>query len=111
MKIVALVRAGFWYVSETFIQMRFYRFSIFVKLLACVGAAIFLARFAPVKVRGILLGAVIVPLVIVAVVARGEGVVVFLMPGGVNGYLASGHLGEGGGDTSRGAGVFVAPPE
>ncbi|HEV2295792.1 MAG TPA: DUF6798 domain-containing protein [Tepidisphaeraceae bacterium] len=37
--VVALVGAGIWYFHEALIQMSLYRFSIFPKLLSCVGAA------------------------------------------------------------------------
>jgi hypothetical protein len=36
---VSIVGAGIWYVSETWIQMFFYRFAIYPKLLSCIGAA------------------------------------------------------------------------
>jgi hypothetical protein len=35
----ALVVAGFWFASETFVQLNLYRFSIYLKLLGCVGLA------------------------------------------------------------------------
>jgi hypothetical protein len=38
-----LVLAGAWYVSETIVQMSLARFSIYLKLLSCVGAALWLA--------------------------------------------------------------------
>ncbi|MGH7177804.1 MAG: hypothetical protein ACREJC_10520, partial [Tepidisphaeraceae bacterium] len=37
--LVALVFAGIWYVSESLVQLTFWRFSIYVKLLTCIGAA------------------------------------------------------------------------
>jgi hypothetical protein len=37
-----LLLAGAWYVSETIVQMSLARFSIYLKLLTCVGAAMFL---------------------------------------------------------------------
>ena len=43
---VSLVFAGIVYVSEPLIQMSLWRFSIYVKLLTCIGAAVFLARYA-----------------------------------------------------------------
>jgi hypothetical protein len=36
---VALLGAGIWYISEGLIQMSLFRFSIFLKLLSCIGAA------------------------------------------------------------------------
>jgi hypothetical protein len=41
---VSLVGAGIWYVSEPLVQMCFYRFSIFPKLLSCIGAAYWLGK-------------------------------------------------------------------
>ena len=41
---VSLVGAGLWYVSEPLIQMCFYRFSMYPKLLSCVGAAYWLGK-------------------------------------------------------------------
>ena len=40
--IVAFLGAGVWYVSETLVQLSLWRFSVFVKLLTCVGAALWL---------------------------------------------------------------------
>jgi hypothetical protein len=42
MLIVALIGAGIWFVSETLIQLSLYRFSIFVQLLGCAGAALWI---------------------------------------------------------------------
>jgi hypothetical protein len=36
---VALLGAGIWYVSESLVQMSLYRFSIYPKLLSCIGVA------------------------------------------------------------------------
>jgi hypothetical protein len=41
---VSLVGAGIWYVSEPLIQMSFYRFSIYPKVLSCIGAAYWLGK-------------------------------------------------------------------
>ncbi len=37
--LISLLGAGIWYVSELLINLSFYRFSIFPKLLSCIGAA------------------------------------------------------------------------
>lgn len=37
--VVALIGAGIFYVSETLVKLSLYRFSIYVKMLSCVGAA------------------------------------------------------------------------
>jgi hypothetical protein len=42
LQLLALVFAGFWYVSERLVQLSLYRFSIYVKLLSCIGAALLL---------------------------------------------------------------------
>jgi hypothetical protein len=39
MLVIALLGAGFWFVSETLVQLNLYRFSIYPKLLSCVGLA------------------------------------------------------------------------
>ena len=39
MIVVALLSAGFWFAGETFVQLNLYRFSIYLKLLSCVGLA------------------------------------------------------------------------
>jgi hypothetical protein len=44
MNVFALVGAGVFYVSETLVQMSLYRFSIYVQLIACIGAAVVIAR-------------------------------------------------------------------
>jgi hypothetical protein len=38
MLVLALLGAGFWYASETLVQLNLYRFSIYPKLLSCVAA-------------------------------------------------------------------------
>jgi hypothetical protein len=40
----ALWGAGFWYVSETLVQLNLYRFSIYPKLFACIGCACWLTN-------------------------------------------------------------------
>jgi hypothetical protein len=45
---VALVGAGIWYFHESLVQMSLYRFSIYPKLVACIGAAMLLMRRAEV---------------------------------------------------------------
>lgn len=40
LQIVALIGAGLFYFNETLVQMSLYRFSIYVSLFACIGAAI-----------------------------------------------------------------------
>jgi hypothetical protein len=45
----ALVTAGFWFAGETFVQLNLYRFSIYPKLLACVGLAWMVWETAPAR--------------------------------------------------------------
>jgi hypothetical protein len=57
--IVALLGAGFWYVSEALVQMSFYRFSIYIQLFACVGASLLVcdcARLARPSLYVVILG-------------------------------------------------------
>ncbi len=42
--LVAIVGAGFWYVSESLVQMSLYRFTIYLQLFACIATAIVLTR-------------------------------------------------------------------
>ncbi|MCC6238824.1 MAG: hypothetical protein IT448_00775 [Phycisphaerales bacterium] len=39
LQILALLGAGFWYVSQPLVELSLYRFSIYVKLFSCIGAA------------------------------------------------------------------------
>jgi hypothetical protein len=39
MTVLALSGAGFWFASETLVQLNLYRFSIYLKLLSCIGLA------------------------------------------------------------------------
>lgn len=63
--VVALLGAGIWYVHETLIQMSLYRFSIYPKLLSCVGVAYLVCDSGRVPRVTARLMAVGVPLVIV----------------------------------------------
>jgi hypothetical protein len=59
LQIVALIGAGYWYFSETLVQLSFYRFSIYVSLFACIGAAILVSdctRITGASSRAILIG-------------------------------------------------------
>lgn len=40
---IALIGAGVWFFSETLVQLNLYRFSIYLKLLGCIGAAMWVA--------------------------------------------------------------------
>jgi hypothetical protein len=122
LQLVALVLAGFWFVSETFIQMSVYRFSIFVKLLACVGAAIFLARLTGSEKgdksrfcgKGTypLFGVAGVILIVlsVAIVTRGRGILLYLMPEDNAEYVAMCNWVRDPANTPRDA-VFIVPPQ
>jgi hypothetical protein len=47
MQVIALLGAGFWFASETLVQLNLYRFSIFPKLLSCIAVAWLLWGRAP----------------------------------------------------------------
>jgi hypothetical protein len=53
---LALIGAGAWYVSETLIQLSLYRFSIYLQLLACIGAGIVICERS--RSRGWLIGVI-----------------------------------------------------
>jgi hypothetical protein len=62
---VALIGAGIWYVSESLVQMSLYRFSIYPKLLSCIGVAHLVcnsARVSRVLARAIAVG---IPLLLI----------------------------------------------
>jgi hypothetical protein len=63
LQLVALVFAGIVFVSEPLIQMSLFRFSIYPKLLSCVGAAAFLLDPAMLARRSLRLGLLAVPAV------------------------------------------------
>ena len=69
---VALVGAGIWYVSESLVQMSLYRFSIYPKLLSCMGVAYLVCntgRVPRVLARAIAVG---IPLLLVAAYREAE---------------------------------------
>jgi hypothetical protein len=69
MLLTAFVFAGIWYVSETLIQLCLFRFSIYVKLLSCLGAAYLLCDSGILR-RKLMLGLLTcVPLVVLLVTA------------------------------------------
>jgi hypothetical protein len=58
LQLIALVGAGKWYFTETLVQMSLYRFSIYVQLLGCIGAALLFCdctRLAGASIRAILI--------------------------------------------------------
>ena len=110
LQLVALALAGFCYVSETFIQLSIYRFSIFVKLLSCIGAAIVLIKFAPSWTRKLALPLLILGLVVGAVVQRGKGVLPDMMPQDPMDYVAMCNWVRDPANTPRDA-IFIVPPQ
>lgn len=73
MLLTALVFAGIWYVSETLIQLCLFRFSIYVKLLSCLGAGYLLCDSGILRQKQVLGLLACVPLAVLLIVA---GVVV-----------------------------------
>jgi hypothetical protein len=89
MLIVALLGAGLWYVSETLVQLSLWRFSVFVKLLTCIGAAMWIvARLKDDRLAG---AAAMVAgmLVIAACIWRGPYFGIYHAPYVDRGYLAA----------------------
>ncbi|MEA2707458.1 MAG: hypothetical protein QOF78_59 [Phycisphaerales bacterium] len=87
--VVAFVGAGVWYVSDTLVQLSLWRFSVFVKLLTCVAAAMWIVS-AMKRERVITTMSAIVGLAMIAAcVARGPYVGLFRMPDDDAKYLAA----------------------
>ena len=60
--VLALIGAGLFYVSETLVQASLYRFSVFVKLLSCVAAALVICKLRGAAALSIGLGIVLIAL-------------------------------------------------
>jgi hypothetical protein len=110
LQIVALALAGFWYVNETLIQLSIYRFSIFVKLLSCIAAASLLIQFAPTWTRKIALQILLLGLMTGAIVQRGRGILLDMMPQDQMDYVALCNWVRDPANTPRDA-VFIVPPQ
>ena len=108
--VLALLLAGIWFTSETLIQLSIYRFSIFVKLLSCIGAAIVLIRLVPNLLRRWAVPVAIVLLVVGAVVQRGRGVILDMMPKDQSDYVALCNWIRDPANTPRDA-TFIVPPQ
>jgi hypothetical protein len=84
---VAIAGAGVWFVSETLIQMSLYRFSIFVQVLGCAGAAIFVERaFIRPRAAGVLGTTGCIAIILVCAV-RGPYFGLVKLPGDDPGYV------------------------
>ncbi len=110
LQIVALALAGFWYLNETFIQLSIYRFSIFVKLIACIGAAIVLIKFIPKWLRRFAVRIAIVGLLIGGIVQKGRGILLDMMPQDQMNYVALCNWVRDPSNTPRDA-IFIVPPQ
>jgi hypothetical protein len=110
LQLVALLLAGFWYLSETFIQLSIYRFSIFVKLLSCIGAAILVASYAPRWTPKIALPLLIAGILIGDIVKRGRGVLLDFMPQDDLDYIALCNWVRDPANTPPDA-LFIVPPQ
>jgi hypothetical protein len=65
----ALGTAGIWYVSETFVQLNLYRFSIYPKLFACIGCACWLTGAGLLRPRPRAIAVTFIGLLMLGVVA------------------------------------------
>ena len=93
--IVALLGAGIWYVNESLVQMSLYRFSIYPKLLSCIGVAYLLCdcgRVPRVIARTIAVG---IPVILVLALAllrvfggRAAEDVIWRQPGPIGLFVA-----------------------
>ena len=110
LQIVALALAGFWYLNETFIQLSIYRFSIFVKLIACIGAAIVLIKFIPRWLRRFAVPIAIVGLLIGGIIQKGRGILLDMMPQDQMNYVALCNWVRDPSNTPRDA-IFIVPPQ
>jgi len=110
LQILALLVAGIWFISETLIQLSIYRFSIFVKLPSCIGAAIVLVRFVPGWLRKRAVPFAILLLLVGAVVQRGRGILLDMMPQDQMDYIALCNWIRDPGNTPRDA-TFIVPPQ
>jgi hypothetical protein len=64
---IAFLGAGVWYVSETLVQLSLWRFSVVVKLLTCVGAALWLTTVASARgARWIMTASAVAGIVLIA---------------------------------------------
>jgi hypothetical protein len=110
LQILALLLAGIWFISETLVQLSIYRFSIFAKLLSCIGAAIVLIRFVPIWLRKSAVPLAITLLLIGAIVQKGRGVILDMMPQDQTDYLALCNWIRNPANTPRDA-TFIVPPQ
>jgi hypothetical protein len=87
---LALIGAGIWFVSETLVQLSVWRFSVFVKLLTCIGAAAWMEHAMRAR-RALLAGASLVTgaALIAACLVRGPYLGFFRIPEDDPSYLAA----------------------
>jgi hypothetical protein len=70
--VVALLGAGVWFVSETLVQLNLYRFSIYLKLLACIGAGCWMSAAGALRPRGASLIVGLIAVLMIGVVAAAQ---------------------------------------
>jgi hypothetical protein len=63
--LVALVGAGVWYVSERLVQLSLYRFTIYIKLLGCIGCAYFCYNAGGLKRKHLRVAMLMLPVILI----------------------------------------------
>ena len=87
--LIAFLGAGVWYVSETLVQLSLWRFSVFVKLLTCVAAAMWIVTTVRHE-RAIAITSMVLGLALTAAcILRGPYLGVFEIPQDDAAYLAA----------------------
>jgi hypothetical protein len=87
--VIAFLGAGVWYVSETLVQLSLWRFSVFVKLLTCIGAAMFFTALIKRDRLVTATSAVVGCAIVIACVVRGPYLGFFRIPEDDGKYLAA----------------------
>jgi hypothetical protein len=106
--VLALIAAGFWYVSETLVQMSLYRFSIYLQLFGCIAAGLLIDRAIRWHRTSVLLGAGVCAVILIISILRGPFFGMFRMPQDDADYLK---LCEWVSNNTPVDAVFLVPPD
>lgn len=105
---IATTGAGLWYMSETLVQLSLWRFSVFVKLLTCVGAAMLFMTWLKRERLTTVVCAIAGCAIIVACLVRGPYLGFFRIPKDDAKYLAACDWIR---DHTPREAVFLVPPD